>query len=436
MQLIHEKGPVLEVHGSVAESRRFDPIFVHSSARSGSTYLFNVFRQNKTLMCFNEAIIDGKKDYEKFKTSSRQGASSYRREGDSSWDINHDFLDKPDYQEFIDAWDAIMHLCPKFPEFQNYLPNNGQLGDELQRYLAALIEHAQSQSKRPVLCETNSRGRAGALRARFGGFHIAHYRDPFSQFGSWLRALIEGGSWGFLAKPAKELGVNRNHPLYSIVPERRRPPELPWRSETRARRWESDARYIALVARGKPENIQNAFCWHLYSWVLTNLAAISYSDLALDIDRAYDQAAYRESLQDKIFHSTGISIEFDRIQKFERYYCFDFFDMTQSCEEVSQSVVDALHDGRLERAIRSLGQCSPITPVQTGVDLLFDKITNSLQNMASSRSRTVFKRADWELLSKKRRLMRFHPLARTLLKGVYPMTHSLVQTFRRAGWVR
>ena len=36
----------------------YDPIFVHASPRSGSTYFFNVLRRNGSLMCFNEAISD------------------------------------------------------------------------------------------------------------------------------------------------------------------------------------------------------------------------------------------------------------------------------------------------------------------------------------------------------------------------------------------
>jgi hypothetical protein len=45
----------------------FDPIFVHASMRSGSTYFFNVLRRNAALMCFNEVVMDGKRAYARFK---------------------------------------------------------------------------------------------------------------------------------------------------------------------------------------------------------------------------------------------------------------------------------------------------------------------------------------------------------------------------------
>jgi hypothetical protein len=169
---------------TLASSAGQEPIFVHASARSGSTYVFNVFRRNPALLCFNEAIIDGKRDYARFRKD--QQASNRH------WDVNHHFLDRADYDEFIEAWDEVMHLCPEFPTFQDYLPR-GVLAADLAEFIGALIGYARAQGKRPVLCEINSRGRAGALRGTFGGFHIAQYRDPISQFGSYVRALVEGG---------------------------------------------------------------------------------------------------------------------------------------------------------------------------------------------------------------------------------------------------
>jgi hypothetical protein len=62
----------------------FDPIFVHASMRSGSTYFFNVLRRNQSLMCFNETIMDGKRDYARFnKPRTRQTAHAKR---DAKWE--------------------------------------------------------------------------------------------------------------------------------------------------------------------------------------------------------------------------------------------------------------------------------------------------------------------------------------------------------------
>ena len=170
-----------------------DPIFVHASPRSGSTYFFNVLRRNHSLLCFNEAITDNARV-----ANEKDGIAAFRKSdaprlNRQRTNLNHGFLDRADFEGFVEARDVVLHFFPKHQKFRDYLPRNGILQSELATYLAALISYASDQNRRPVLCEIYSRGRAGALRNTFGGFHIAQYRDPLSQFGSFLRLAIEQG---------------------------------------------------------------------------------------------------------------------------------------------------------------------------------------------------------------------------------------------------
>lgn len=213
---------------------------MHASPRSGSTCFFNVLRRNASLMCFNEAIIDVFSDY------GRQDIGRFKAA--QNWNVNHHFLDRDDFDEFVAAWHAVMHHYPPFPSFQDYLPPNGVLPPALHAYLSGLIDYARSHGKWPAFCEIHSRGRAGALRGAFAGFHIAQYRDPLSQFGSFFRPVAEAGEWGFLTFPLMELGISGEHPLYRLVPEPWRVPVLPWPADDRAQRWASAVHYISLVA--------------------------------------------------------------------------------------------------------------------------------------------------------------------------------------------
>src|SRR5215472_17495370 len=111
----------LELSGEAMKPTVLNPVFVHASARGGSTYFFNVLRRNKSFLCFSSAIIDGKKDIARNYPPPKP---IIRRK---EFDINHHFLDRPDFYEFIEAWDAVMHLCPDFPTFPDYLPQNGVL---------------------------------------------------------------------------------------------------------------------------------------------------------------------------------------------------------------------------------------------------------------------------------------------------------------------
>jgi hypothetical protein len=407
----------------------FDPIFVHASMRSGSTYFFNVLRRNELLMCFNEAIMDGKKDEVRIARVRRKKSIGLKKK---KW-VNHHFLEKDDSDEFIEAWEEAMHLCPEFPEFEGYLPPRGVLSADLVVYLAALMTYARSRSRRPVFCEVNSRGRAGALRVAFGGFHIAQYRDPLSQFGSFVRALIDAGVWAFLAYPVVELGTNATHPLYSLVPEEWRPPHPSWRTGDRSQYWASNMEYFATVASPKSETVEKAFRWHLFSWFLTNLAAISYSDSTLDIDKVHDDAKYRASVVNDLAAHQGVSLDFGDLKKFERYYEFECFDMQAVCAEVTATISKSLENGRLEKAIRALSIQSPAIPTAAAADLLFTKIDDSIASMAISTDRHHISVRDWKIITGKHWRPWFNPTVRRFAEHVYPIGAPIMHAARRIG---
>ncbi len=409
----------------------FDPIFVHASMRSGSTYFFNVLRRNKSLLCFNEAIMDGRRDYARFNGARQRDIASVK--AGQKWDVNHHFLDRADFDEFIEAWDAVENLCPEFPEFQDYFPPKGMLSAELTAYLAALMKYARSQDKRPVLCEVSSRGRAGALHGAFGGFHIAQYRDPLSQFGSFIRGLIEGGTWTFLATPVMELGTSGAHPLCRLVPEAWRAPDLPWRAENRAQFWASNVQHFATVASPRPHTIEKVFRWHLFAWVLSNLAAISYSDIALDIDKLHDDPDYRAHVIDNLARGIGVAPDFSDLRKFDRYYEFESFDIATVCGQVISAIRGCADDGRLDEALGTLGLQPPLTPTATAVELLLTKITDSLESMTASTDCHFISAEEWKAIVEKNQRIWFNPGVRWLAQRVYPLAAPVVRAARRVG---
>ncbi|HTE77107.1 MAG TPA: hypothetical protein VK653_10245 [Xanthobacteraceae bacterium] len=413
-------------------SRRQPPVFVHASPRSGSTYFFNVLRRNTSLMCFNEALMDGKNDVcRSAKSGERRSPSANKA---TSWNVNHHFLDRPDDEEFIEAWDAVMHLFPAAPAFRDYLPADGVLNSDVKAYFFGLNHYANAQNKRAAFCEINSRGRAGALRGAFGGFHATQIRDPISQFGSFYRPLEEAGEWGFLLHPLKELGINGHHPLYEIVPEEWRPPVLPWPAADYTRRWASEVEYVLLLADVRPETLENAFRWHMFAWLLSNLAAAVYSDFVLDIDRAHDDAVYRTEVTKVFASETGMDADFSDITKFSRYYQFEPFDAAAVASQVVSAVNDALADGRMEKALSLLARSSVKIPARESAQLLFAKIENSVASFGTSSNRRLVSNEDWAQLVTKHTMPWSLARNRTLretARVVYPFLAPVVRAVRR-----
>ena len=401
------------------------PIFVHASLRSGSTYFFNVLRRCEGLMCFKDPMADA------WGYWGKEGTARFRER--VIYDANHKFLEREEVSEILEAWDAVMHLYPPFPEHRDYLSPNGVLPPGLRAYLSALLDCARSRGKRPALCDNYSRGRAGALRGAFGGFHIAQYRDPLSQFGSFFRPLVEAGEWYFLVYPLMELGISGDHPLYAVVPDDWRVPVLPWPADDQARRWATAARYNALAGARRPDTLERLFRWHLFSWVLSNLAAVSYSDFVLDIDKAYDDRTYRQSVIDAIASGCGAVTNFGDITKFSRYYEFETFDAASMCEEVETSIRRALQDGRIDAALRTLATQSPTLPAAAAVDLLLTKMHASLSAMQASADRQQISAAEWQAVAEKHRVIWFNPVVREIAQRVYPLAAPLVRAARRAG---
>jgi len=177
------------------------------------------------------------------------------------------------------------------------------------------------------------------------------------------------------------------------------------------------------------ETIERVFRWHLFSWVLTNLVAISYSDLALDIDKIYDDTDYRTAVIDALTSSTGVTPDFSDLSKFTRYCEFESFDVTAVCHKVVSTITDALGDGRLEAALSTLGTEPPITPTAVAVELLLSKIRASLASMAQNR-RHFIGIGEWKAIAKKNRKIWFNPSIRLLARSVYPLAAPIIMKAR------
>jgi hypothetical protein len=120
-----------------------------------------------------------------------------------------------------------------------------------------------------------------------------------------------------------------------------------------AQRWASDARYIAMVGAPERDTMEKVFRWHLFLWVLSNLAAVAYSDLALDMDKIHDDANYRASIVSSLA-AIGLVVDFGDLKKFDRYYVFESFDTETLCNQVSATIRNALAEGTLDQALRTV----------------------------------------------------------------------------------
>jgi hypothetical protein len=165
-----------------------------------------------------------------------------------------------------------------------------------------------------------------------------------------------------------------------------------------------------------------------------NLAAISYSDLVLDIDRMHDDEDYHASICGQLAEKVASALDFSDLKKFGRYYEFESFEVESVCEQVAASARDASDTGRLEDAIVMLSREAPRIPVPVGVELLLSKLNESMTAMTQSRERRYMSAEEWRAIAERNHKVWFNPLIRNVAEHVYPLAAPVVWAARRAAF--
>jgi hypothetical protein len=220
--------------------------------------------------------------------------------------------------------------------------------------------------------------------------------------------------------------------LYRLVPESWCAPNVPWRVKNRAQFWASNMEYFAAMASPHPAITEKMFRWHLFSWFLTNLAAMSYSDLVLDIDKVHDDADYRSCVVDEITAEVGSAPNFQDLKKFDRYYEFESFEVGAVCDQVVSTISETFENGSLEQALVVLGKESPTIPTRVAFELLLEKLDGSRVSMANSTERRYMPAEEWRVIADKNRRIWFNPIARRIAEQVHPLAAPVIYAVRRA----
>jgi hypothetical protein len=175
------------------------------------------------------------------------------------------------------------------------------------------------------------------------------------------------------------------------------------------------------------------FRWHLLSWFINNLAAIVHSDLALDIDRLYEDIDYHEVVREIIRAEVGIAPDFSDLTKFPRHYRFESVDTARVCAEIIDFISAAEENGTIGAAIAASSKSKPIVPTAAAAKMLHAKMDAALAEMHSTDNLTCVTKREWEDLVKKHRHIWANPRLRSAMRFVYPVALPLVQAARQIG---
>ena len=152
------------------------PIFIHSLFRTGSTWLFDRFRQaeGQGFWCYQEPF------HEMLINLKDQPELVLGISGDTSTSLRHPALDKPYFYEFYAIREHIGDSFQKCISFDSFFDSANCTAFD--KYIGKLIRYAQG---RPVLQCCRSFGRVKHIRQHHGGMHIYLWRNPWDQWWSY-----------------------------------------------------------------------------------------------------------------------------------------------------------------------------------------------------------------------------------------------------------
>ena len=279
-------------------------IFIHSLFRTGSTYIWNKFRQNDRYYCYYEpfhqnlaiATIDNlenllTKDYEA---------------------VNHPFLNKYYWYEYRKL---LKNGCTGLPYFKKSFSfdefcYNGKNPD-LKRYIDSLIIGAGD--KIPVLQFNRS-----ALRIKWykkyypGSLNIYIARNPRDQWQSYLELHKKTGYDMFFIMDLLIASVNKGNEYFHLLSK-----GLPLFVYNNKHGEEVDFYQVALNSYSEEEK----YLIYYYTWFMSVIENVLSADFILNLNLLSQKPLYREKVINFLIKHgiNGIDFEDAKIKEYSSY---------------------------------------------------------------------------------------------------------------------
>jgi len=194
-------------------SQNTAPVFIHSLFRSGSTYIFNVFRRSKSgYWCYQEPL------HEHLIHAATKPHKLLEPDKEMQRKLRHPELKKPYFYEFYVIADEVGQTFRKEFSYKQYFTSSKEDIANLKTYFSVLIKNAKG---RPVLQCCRTMGRIAQLQQAHNGVHIFLYRNPWDQWWSYkndgnfdiANLLISNAENppNYITNLKKELGIKNFH---------------------------------------------------------------------------------------------------------------------------------------------------------------------------------------------------------------------------------
>ncbi|MGA7561013.1 MAG: hypothetical protein WCF61_19465 [Terriglobales bacterium] len=279
-------------------------IFLHSSWRAASTYVWAKFRQRTDTYCYFEPLN------EHLFTLTPEVVDRF-----VPWSFaNHPPLDAPYLEEFrpLIGRNGTGSGIPGFPAhltFGRYCATSEDSLLELETYLADLASLAAHRGRRPVYGFARTDMRVAWFRRRMTGAHIFIRREPRRQFLSMLRQAVQGNPY-FLQRGPVILRHNIDAPAFASLLSAIDLPALP----------DSPGLRNAFRSKRVDEKLLRSLYFIFYfMWRVARQVGEPQCHLAIDIDRLSQDDSYRRDIENRLRDLVGMAISFSdcRVERYD-----------------------------------------------------------------------------------------------------------------------
>jgi len=280
------------------------PIFIHSLWRTGSTYIFKVFRRAKDIKyyCYQEPIhemaLNARELPEKLLNTTSSSSGEL---------LNHPFLDKPYFQELFDVHRYWKDKISKEIIYDQYFFE--ECTKELKNYLLPLITYAKGI---PVVQECRTSCRLRGIKEEFKGIHIYLWRNSWDQW------------WSLKKTPYFDVV------LLLILNAKKYPPIIEKVKEIiNFQNFHNDNINLEHAFFDKKRLMPHDNYFVFYTlWCLSLLEGLASSDVMLNIDKLSESKEYRFTILNEL-RSKGVDgIDFSDCKIMQRVFTsknIDFF---------------------------------------------------------------------------------------------------------------
>lgn len=259
-------------------------VFIHSSFRTASTWLWNRFRQNPDVYGFYE-IYNGL-----LGTLRQEDVPRYRTIG---WRSNH-----PDMEPYFLEYAPLLRTDGGVEGYSDtmmlkaFIPLdgiNGSIADAERAYVEKLIGFSVAKNRVAVLSDPRSLGRMRSLKRIFGGWHIFSYRSLVRQWLSYLDQARAGNPY-FIGTLLDTIRYNLHDDFLRALNNEL---SLP-----------SCADQVLQDAAAREAVFRAFFGLHIYLY----MSAADCADQKIDIGRLARDVPYRAETEETIRLNTGLRV--------------------------------------------------------------------------------------------------------------------------------